>query len=87
MDENLFEKLIESASQAAEIARGERNPSRTFEVTSGERNPSRTFEVTSDIVHRARNPREHQFVPGEIRRSLSYIGRHTPKLGTRATPT
>ena len=34
MDKNLFEKLIESASQAAEIARGKRNPSRTFEVTS-----------------------------------------------------
>jgi len=34
MDRNLFEKLIESASQAAEIVRGERNPSRTFEMTS-----------------------------------------------------
>ena len=34
MDEKLFEKLIESASQAAKIARGERKPSRTFEVTS-----------------------------------------------------
>ncbi|MDE0367686.1 MAG: helix-turn-helix domain-containing protein [Gammaproteobacteria bacterium] len=35
MDEKLFEKLIESASQAAEIVRGERKPSRTFEVSSG----------------------------------------------------
>ena len=34
MDDKLFQKLIESASQAAEIARGERSPSRTFEVTS-----------------------------------------------------
>lgn len=34
MDKKLFEKLIESASQAAEITRGERNLSRTFEVTS-----------------------------------------------------
>ncbi len=34
MDEKLFEQLIESASQAAEIVRGERKPSRTFEVTS-----------------------------------------------------
>ncbi len=34
MDEKLFAKLIESASQAAEIVRGDREPSRTFEVTS-----------------------------------------------------
>ena len=34
MDDKLFTKLIESASQAAEIVRGEREPSRTFEVTS-----------------------------------------------------
>ena len=34
MDDKLFAKLIESASQAAEIVRGEREPSRTFEVTS-----------------------------------------------------
>ena len=34
MEEKLFEKLIESASQAAEIVRGERVPSRTFEVSS-----------------------------------------------------
>jgi len=34
MDKNLFEKLIQSASQAAEIAHGERKPSRTFEMTS-----------------------------------------------------
>lgn len=34
MDEKLFAKLIESASQAAEIVRGDRKPSRTFEVTS-----------------------------------------------------
>ena len=72
MDENLFEKLIESASQAAEIARGERQSISDFR---------------GDVRHCARNPREHQFVPGEIRRSLSYFGRHTPKLGTRATPT
>jgi putative transcriptional regulator len=34
MDDKLFAELIESASQAAEIVRGEREPSRTFEVTS-----------------------------------------------------
>ena len=34
MDKNLFEKLIESASQAAEIVCGKLSPSRTFEVTS-----------------------------------------------------
>ena len=34
MDEKLFAKLIESASQAAEIVHGDRVPSRTFEVTS-----------------------------------------------------
>ena len=34
MDDTLFQKLIESASQAAEIVRGERSPSRMFEVTS-----------------------------------------------------
>ena len=34
MDEELFEKLTKSVSQAAEIVRGERRPSRTFEVTS-----------------------------------------------------
>ena len=34
MDDKLFEKLIESASQAAEIVRGDRSPSRVFEVTS-----------------------------------------------------
>ena len=34
MDDRLFEKLIESALQAAEIVRGDRKPSRTFEVTS-----------------------------------------------------
>lgn len=34
MDDRLFEKLIESASQAAEIVRGDRSPSRIFEVTS-----------------------------------------------------
>lgn len=34
MDDKLFDKLIESASQAAEIVRGNRSPSRTFEVTS-----------------------------------------------------
>ena len=34
MDEKLLAKLIESASQAAEIVRGDRAPSRTFEVTS-----------------------------------------------------
>ena len=34
MDEKLFAKLVESASQAAEIVRGDREPSRTFEVTS-----------------------------------------------------
>ena len=40
MNEKLFEKLIESALQAAEIVRGERKPSRTFEVSS---------EVVADI--------------------------------------
>ena len=34
MDHYLFEKLIESASQAAEIVRGDRTSSRTFELTS-----------------------------------------------------
>ena len=34
MDEKLFEKLIESASQAAKIARGDRSPAWTFEQTS-----------------------------------------------------
>ena len=34
MDDKLFAKLIESASQAAEIVRGDRQASRTFEVTS-----------------------------------------------------
>ncbi len=34
MEDKLFEQLIESASQAAEIVRGERVPSRTYEVTS-----------------------------------------------------
>ena len=34
MDDKLFQKLIESASQAAEIVRGDRSPSRVFEVTS-----------------------------------------------------
>jgi len=34
MDDKLFEKLIKSASQAAEIVRGDREASRTFEVTS-----------------------------------------------------
>ncbi len=34
MDDKLFQKLIESASQAAEIVRGERSPSRMFEGTS-----------------------------------------------------
>lgn len=34
MEDKLFAQLIESASQAAEIVRGERAPSRTYEVTS-----------------------------------------------------
>ena len=34
MDDKLFAELIESASQAAEIVRGEREPLRTFVVTS-----------------------------------------------------
>ena len=34
MEDKLFEKLIESASQATEIVRGKRVPSRTFEVSS-----------------------------------------------------
>lgn len=34
MEDKLFAKLIESASQAAEIVRGERKPSRSFEVNS-----------------------------------------------------
>jgi putative transcriptional regulator len=34
MDDNLFIKLVESASQAAEIVHGNRKASRTFVVTS-----------------------------------------------------
>ena len=34
MEDQLFEQLLESASQAVEIVRGERVSSRTFEVTS-----------------------------------------------------
>ena len=34
MKDEMFQQLIESASQAAEIVRGERAPSRTFEVSS-----------------------------------------------------
>lgn len=34
MEDELFQKLIESASQAAQIVRGERVPSRTFELSS-----------------------------------------------------
>ena len=34
MDDKLFTELIKSASQAVEIVRGDRKPSRTFEVTS-----------------------------------------------------
>ncbi len=34
MEDKLFEKLIESASQAVEIVRGDRDASRTYEVTS-----------------------------------------------------
>ena len=34
MEDKLFEKLIESASQAVEIVSGERQPSRTFEVSA-----------------------------------------------------
>ena len=34
MDDRLFAELIESASQAAEIVRGEREASRAFELTS-----------------------------------------------------
>ncbi len=34
MEDELFQKLIESASQAAQIVRGERAPSRTFELSS-----------------------------------------------------
>ena len=34
MDEKLFARLIESASQATEIVRGDRKPSRSFEMTS-----------------------------------------------------
>ncbi len=34
MEDKLFRKLIESASQAAEIVRGERVPSRSFELSS-----------------------------------------------------
>ena len=34
MDDKLFAELIKSASQAVEIVRGERKPSRSFEVTS-----------------------------------------------------
>jgi len=34
MDEKLFAELIKSASQAVEIVRGDRKPSRTFDVSS-----------------------------------------------------
>ena len=34
MEDKLFAKLIESASQAADIVRGEREPSRSFEMSS-----------------------------------------------------
>ena len=34
MDDKLFAELIKSASQAVEIVRGDRKPSRTFEVSS-----------------------------------------------------
>ena len=34
MDKKLFDQLLESANQAVEIARGEREPSRVFTVTS-----------------------------------------------------
>ena len=34
MDDRLFAELIESACQAAEIVRGEREASRAFELTS-----------------------------------------------------
>ena len=34
MDDKLFAELIKSASQAVDIVRGDRKPSRTFEVTS-----------------------------------------------------
>lgn len=34
MEDKLFEKLIESASQAVEIVHGNRAPSRSFEVSS-----------------------------------------------------
>jgi len=34
MNDKLFAELIKSASQAVEIVRGDRKPSRTFEVTS-----------------------------------------------------
>lgn len=33
MDDKLFEQLMESATQATEIVRGDRKPSRSFEVT------------------------------------------------------
>jgi len=34
MDDKLFAELIKSASQAVDIVRGDRKPSRTFELTS-----------------------------------------------------
>ena len=34
MDDQLFEQLMESAAQAAEITRGKRKPSRSFEMTT-----------------------------------------------------
>lgn len=34
MDDKLFAELIKSASQAVEIVRGDRKPSRTFDVSS-----------------------------------------------------
>ena len=34
MDDQLFEQLMESATQAAEITQGKRKPSRSFEMTT-----------------------------------------------------
>lgn len=34
MDDKLFAELIKSASEAVEIVRGDRKPSRTFEISS-----------------------------------------------------
>lgn len=42
MDKKLFAELVESMTEAGEIARGERAPSREFQVGASEASPIRT---------------------------------------------